>query len=52
MDDPLEHGIEETLTLDKLVLSYNNKNSPNVCPKVNNTNLNKSNITPSTKVVT
>ena len=37
MDDILDHDIEETLTLDQLVESYQHNNPPNVCPKIDNT---------------
>ena len=39
MDDILEHDIEETLTLDQLVKSYKSIHSPDVCPEIEDTNI-------------
>ena len=39
MDDILEHDIEETLTLDQLVESYQGNNSLNICTEIDNTNI-------------
>ena len=44
MDDVLEHDtIEETLTLDQLVESYQDNNPHNVCTEIENTNINQIN---------
>ena len=42
-DDVLEHDIEETLTLDQLVESYQGNNPHNGCPEIENTNINQIN---------
>ena len=42
-DDVLEHDIEETLTLDQLVESYQGNNPHNGFPEIENTNINQIN---------